>query len=104
MDLPYPTNDTLLLTRAATTAVVQVYRPGHQYSKAVVLLMDLRQSGDTADLFAMTQLVACDRLMSVLDEMNGIYGRGDDAFGQRPPALRLEDAARDGESLLHNPD
>lgn len=77
VELPYPTNDTLLLTRAATEAVEQVYRPGYRYSKAEVLLMDLRQPGEfTDDMFAVTQPVACDRLMSVLDEINGKYGRG----------------------------
>lgn len=77
VELPYPTNDTLLLTRAATEAVEQVYRPGYRYSKAEVLLMDLRQPGEfTDDLFAVAQPVACDRLMSVLDEINGKYGRG----------------------------
>lgn len=77
VELPYPTNDTLLLTRAATEAVDKVYRPGYRYSKAEVLLMDLRQPGEfTDDLFAVTQPVASDRLMSVLDEINGKYGRG----------------------------
>ncbi|MFY1071753.1 translesion error-prone DNA polymerase V subunit UmuC [Pseudomonas juntendi] len=77
VELPYPTNDTLLLTRAGTTAVEQVYRAGYRYSKAEVLLMDLRQPGEfTDDLFAATQPVASDRLMSVLDEINGKYGRG----------------------------
>lgn len=77
VELPYPTNDTLLLTRAATEAVEQIYRTGYRYSKAEVLLMDLRQPGEfTDDLFAVTQAVACDRLMSVLDEINGKYGRG----------------------------
>ncbi len=77
VELPYPTNDTLLLTRAATEAVEQVYRPGYRYSKAEVLLMDLRQPGEfTDDLFAVTQSVACDQLMSVLDAINGKYGRG----------------------------
>ncbi|WP_085706072.1 MULTISPECIES: translesion error-prone DNA polymerase V subunit UmuC [Pseudomonas] len=77
VELPYPTNDTLLLTRAATEAVEQVYRPRYRFSKAEVLLMDLRQPGEfTDDMFAVTQPVACDRLMSVLDEINGKYGRG----------------------------
>jgi DNA polymerase V len=77
VELPYPTNDTLLLTRAATEAAAQVYRSGLRYSKAEVLLMDLRQPGEFSDdLFAMTQPVACDRLMSMLDEINGKYGRG----------------------------
>ncbi|MEI2830054.1 Y-family DNA polymerase [Pseudomonas mosselii] len=77
VELPYPTNDTLLLTRAATEAATQVYRSGFRYSKAEVLLMDLRQPGEFSDdLFAVTQPAACDRLMSTLDEINGKYGRG----------------------------
>ena len=77
VELPYPTNDTLLLTRAATESVERIYRPGFRYSKAEVLLLDLRQPGEfTDDLFAVTQPVACNRLMSVLDEINGKYGRG----------------------------
>ncbi|MCU7237173.1 translesion error-prone DNA polymerase V subunit UmuC [Pseudomonas peradeniyensis] len=77
VELPYPTNDTLLLTRAATEAAGQVYRSGFRYSKAEVLLMDLRQPGEFSDdLFAVTQPMACDRLMSMLDEINGKYGRG----------------------------
>ncbi|MBA6103408.1 translesion error-prone DNA polymerase V subunit UmuC [Pseudomonas monteilii] len=85
VELPYPTNDTLLLTRAATEAVEQVYRPGFRYSKAEVLLMDLRQPGEfTDDLFVATQPVACDRLMSVLDEINGKYGRGTMRSGSVP--------------------
>lgn len=42
VELPYPTNDTLLLTRAATEAVEKVYQDGYRYSKAEVLLLDLR--------------------------------------------------------------
>ncbi|MDH1508539.1 Y-family DNA polymerase [Pseudomonas mosselii] len=77
VELPYPTNDTLLLTRAATEAAAQVFRSGFRYSKAEVLLMDLRQPGEFSDdLFAVTQPVACDRLMMMLDEINGKYGRG----------------------------
>ncbi|MCO7519196.1 MULTISPECIES: translesion error-prone DNA polymerase V subunit UmuC [unclassified Pseudomonas] len=77
VELPYPTNDTMLLTRAATEAAAQVYRLGFRYSKAEVLLMDLRQPGEFSDdLFAVTQPAACDRLMSMLDEINGKYGRG----------------------------
>ncbi|MFV2946407.1 translesion error-prone DNA polymerase V subunit UmuC [Pseudomonas japonica] len=77
VELPYPMNDTLLVIRAATEAVEQIYRPGFRYSKAEVLLMDLRQPGEfTDDLFAVKQPEACGRLMSVLDAINGRYGRG----------------------------
>lgn len=87
IELPYPTNDTLLLTRAATDAVGRVYQAGFRYSKAEVLLLDLRQPGEfTDDLFALTQPAACDRLMSVLDEINGRFGRGTLRAGSVPRA------------------
>ncbi len=77
VDLPYPTNDTLLLTRAGTEAVNRIFRPGFRYSKAEVLLLDLRQPAEfTGDLFAPRQSEASDRIMSVLDEINGRWGRG----------------------------
>lgn len=77
VELPYPANDTLLLTRAATDAVERIYQSGYRYSKAEILLLDLCQPGEfTDDLFAKSQPAACDRLMTVLDEINGRYGRG----------------------------
>lgn len=77
VELPYPTCDTLLLTRLATDAVERIFRPGLRYSKAEVLLMDLRQPGDfSGDLFAPRQSAACDRLMQVMDSINGRWGRG----------------------------
>lgn len=77
VELPYPTDDTRLMTSAACEALVHVYRPGFRYSKAEVLLMDLRQRGEyTDDLFAETQPLASERLMGVLDAINGRWGRG----------------------------
>jgi DNA polymerase V len=77
VELPYPTNDVRLMTKAATEAVNRLYRPGFKYSKAEVLLMDLRQPGEfTDDLFAAAQPVAANKVMGVLDEINGRWGRG----------------------------
>jgi len=77
VELPYPTNDVRLMTKAATEAVNRLFRPGFKYSKAEVLLMDLRQPGEfTDDLFAHSQPAAADKVMSVLDEINGRWGRG----------------------------
>jgi DNA polymerase V len=77
VELPYPTSDTLLMTRLATDAVGRIFRPGFRYSKAEVLLMDLRQPGEfSEDLFALKQSVACDRLMQVMDDINVRWGRG----------------------------
>ncbi|MBB6288696.1 DNA polymerase V [Pseudomonas sp. JAI120] len=77
VELPYPTNDVRLITKAATQAVERLFRSGFRYSKAEVLLMDLRQPGEfTDDLFAHTQPAAADKVMSVLDEINNRWGRG----------------------------
>jgi DNA polymerase V len=77
VELPYPTNDVRLITREATLAVERLFRPGFRYSKAEVLLMDLRQPGEfTDDLFAHTQPATADKVMSVLDEINNRWGRG----------------------------
>ena len=77
VELPYPTHDTLLMTNAATQAVERIFRPGYRYSKAEVLLVDLRHPGEyTDDLFAVTQPKRCEQLMQVLDTINGRWGRG----------------------------
>lgn len=77
VELPYPTNDVRLLTKASTEAVNRLFQPGYKYSKAEVLLMDLRQPGEfTGDLFARSQPVIADTLMNVLDEVNERWGRG----------------------------
>jgi DNA polymerase V len=77
VELPYPTNDVRLMTKAATEAVNRLFRPGFKYSKAEVLLMDLRQPGEfTDDLFVQSQPVMADKVMSVLDEINGRWGKG----------------------------
>ncbi|NBB09520.1 translesion error-prone DNA polymerase V subunit UmuC [Pseudomonas sp. SLFW] len=77
VELPYPTNDVRLMTKAATEAVNRLFRSGFKYSKAEVLLMDLRQPGEfTDDLFAHSQPVEAAKVMSVLDEINERWGRG----------------------------
>ena len=77
VELPYPTNDVRLLTKAATEAVNRLFMSGFKYSKAEILLMDLRQSGEfTDDLFAQSQPLIAEKVMGVLDEINERWGRG----------------------------
>ncbi len=77
VDLPYPTDDVRLLTRLAVDALDRVFRPGFKYSKAEVLLLNLCQPGDyTDDLFAASQATEATRVMAVLDQINGRWGRG----------------------------
>lgn len=47
VELPYPTDDVRLMTKAAVEAVDRVYRTGFKYSKAEVLLDNLCQKGQT---------------------------------------------------------
>ncbi len=62
VELPYPTDDTRLLTKAALQSVERIYREGFRYSKAEVLLLDLSQRGEiTGDLFAASQPVESER-------------------------------------------
>jgi DNA polymerase V len=77
IELPYPTNDVRLLCKAASEAIDRLFRQGFKYSKAEVLLMDLRQPGEfTQDLFAESQPQAAEKVMGVLDRINQRWGSG----------------------------
>jgi DNA polymerase V len=77
IDMPYPTDDVRLLTKAAVNALDRVYRRGFKYSKAEVLLMSLCQPGEyTDDLFATSQPTESTKVMAVLDQINERWGRG----------------------------
>ncbi len=85
--LPYPTDDTRVLAAAAIRGLDAIYRPGYAYSKADVLLMDLRQRGEfTGDLFAASPSPGADRLMAVIDRINAREGRGTVRLGRIPAA------------------
>lgn len=71
----YPTDDVRQLTRCALRALEGIYRAGYAYSKAEVLLMDLRKRGEfTQDLFAPSQPERTDALMAVMDKINRRWG------------------------------
>ncbi|MCS3472440.1 DNA polymerase V [Pseudomonas sp. JUb42] len=87
VELPYPTNDVRLMTKFAVAAVDRIFRPGFRYSKAEVLLIDLRQLGQfTDDLFAEHQPATSDQVMGVLDQINNRWGRGTLRTGGVPAA------------------
>lgn len=86
-ELPYPTDDTRLITRAALAGLEEAYREGFAFSKAEILLMDLRQRGEfTDDLFAEVQPSESERVMGVLDQINAKWGRGTIRPGRVPTA------------------
>jgi DNA polymerase V len=75
--LPYPSDDVRVLTASAMRGLEEIFRVGFKYSKAEVLLMDLRKRGEfTADLFSSEQPPAADSVMAVLDQINAKWGRG----------------------------
>ena len=77
VDLPYPTNDVRLLTQAAVGALDRIFRVGFKYSKAEVILLNLCHPGEyTDDLFATSQPTEATKVMTVLDQINGRWGRG----------------------------
>ncbi len=86
-ELPYPTDDTRLITRAAVAGLDHLFRPGFAYAKAEILLMDLRQRGEfTDDMFSETQPVIAEQVMGVLDDINAKWGRGTLRPGRVPVA------------------
>jgi len=76
--LPSPSSDSAHLTELACAIVRHLYKPGHRYAKAGVMLMDL-QSADTEQLsleLGHEEPETRTRLMQALDNINGKWGRG----------------------------
>jgi DNA polymerase V len=72
----YPTDDVRLLTKHAMRGLEVIFRPGFAYSKAEIMLLDLRQRGEyTQDLFTESQPARTDALMTVMDKINRRWGR-----------------------------
>jgi DNA polymerase V len=73
--LSQPSDDTLLLIRAALWGLKRIYRAGFAYQKAGVALLNLSDAGmPQMDMFAKAKDNT--RLMEVMDRINGIWGRG----------------------------
>lgn len=73
--MPSPSDDTLLLTRAAIWGLKRIYREGFEYQKAGVMLMNLLPASvRQPDLFYAAR--NSEALMSVMDRINATWGRG----------------------------
>ena len=73
--LPEPTDDTLRLIRVARWGLKKIFRPGFAYKKAGVALTNLSNAGTfQPDLFSTGK--GNTRLMAVIDQINGVWGRG----------------------------
>ena len=73
---PAPTSDSLILAAAASRVVRRLWSDGYRYAKCGVMLDDLVAPDDAGrDLFSAPD-PRRDRLMAVMDGINGRWGRG----------------------------
>lgn len=75
--LPYPTGDTILLSRAASAGNERIFEPGYLYKKSGTMLMELQPRAQRqVTLFENGAGVGRrDRLNQAMDRINGRYGR-----------------------------
>jgi DNA polymerase V len=75
--LPYPTDDTRIITAAVREVATQIYTDGHAFLKAGVGLIEIADKKDYQfDLFHSGQPERADKLMQVLDRINRMEGKG----------------------------
>ncbi|MCW8931203.1 MAG: Y-family DNA polymerase [Gammaproteobacteria bacterium] len=76
IQLPYPSDDTRLISAIARTAVQHLFKPGVAYIKAGVGLLELSdKKHQQLDMFHPGQSTKTDQLMTVIDKINTHYGR-----------------------------
>lgn len=75
--LPYPTDDTILLSRAARAGIERIFEPGYRYKKSGTMLMDLQpKTQRQVTLFEDPVAIARrERLNQTMDRINSCYGR-----------------------------
>ena len=88
--LERPSDDSLEIVATATRALARIYRPGHQYMKAGVMLLDLidqpREQLSLLDNEAdIARRERSQQLMATLDAMNQKMGRGTVRLGVARP-------------------
>lgn len=77
VQLPYPTDDSRVITTLAKDTIGQLFRPHYRFLKAGVGLLGLSdKEHQQYDLFHPGQAPKSDRLMQVVDQANATFGRG----------------------------
>lgn len=98
-----PTRDSRDIIAAATSCLDAIWKAGHRYQKAGVMLGDFYSQGvaqlNLFDELAPRQNSA--RLMQVLDQLNAKNGRGRSILPAGDPAA-VADEARDALAALHH--
>ncbi|QEM80200.1 Y-family DNA polymerase [Halomonas binhaiensis] len=74
--LPYPTDDVRLVASTARKAVAELYRPGHQFMKAGVGMIEvLDRRYHQFDMLEPGQSLKSDKLMAALDAIKKRHGK-----------------------------
>jgi len=77
VQLPYPTDDTRLITALARDTAARLYSPGHRFLKAGVGLIEITdKQHHQFDLLHPGQPAMADKLMRVIDKVNQREGKG----------------------------
>lgn len=77
IQLPYPTDDTRIITRFAKEGVKRIFKPGHRYLKAGIGLISLiERKNYQLDLLHPGQPHQSNVLMGSLDQVNARFGKG----------------------------
>ena len=76
--LNHPTDDTMVLLKAANSALRQIYRSGYAYQKAGVTLLDLSNADERQLSLFQPEAVntRSEKLMKLMDATNSTMGRG----------------------------
>jgi DNA polymerase V len=76
--LSHPTDDTMVLMKAASNALRQIYRSGYAYQKAGVSLLDLSNADERQLSLFQSEAVntRSEKLMKLMDATNSAMGRG----------------------------
>jgi DNA polymerase V len=77
VQLPYPTNDSRIITQVAKEAVKRLYSDGHAFLKAGVGLTSIvDKQFYQRDLFHPGQSTQSDKIMAIMDKINAQEGKG----------------------------
>jgi len=110
LPLVRPSADTRVIVGTAVRAIQQMYRPGFNYAKAGVMLVDLRPQGQQQgelDLFGAGDAVsgassaAPSRLMDAVDTLNRRFGR--DAVGVASAQHQSQNGQHAGKQQRRSP-
>ncbi|MCK5662300.1 MAG: DUF4113 domain-containing protein, partial [Thiotrichaceae bacterium] len=74
--LPYPSDDSRLISNIARQTIARLIKPGVTYMKAGIGLLELSsKTQQQLDLFHSGQSVKTDQLMQIMDKVNAVYGK-----------------------------